>query len=171
MLVKAQIISLSVLIFDSFPNFSLHHAASGLPPSTQLLRGRDEVGGKEVHVRYGIAMDKTWRVERWFDISIGRWGLQAAEQLFIIICASFSCIVMEALSAPWSVSCISMWMSALRHTLLHLISALSQDGICCDFWPDGSSEGGLWFPEQSSVKGPKATGTQCVTQGCCYQVS
>lgn len=36
-----------VLICDSFPNFSLASRcsiASGLPPSTQLLRSRDEVG-------------------------------------------------------------------------------------------------------------------------------
>lgn len=59
-------------------------------------------GGKEVHVRFGTAVGKkkkkvhsTCRVEKLFDVSVGRWGLQAAEQLFIIFCASFSCIVMD----------------------------------------------------------------------------
>lgn len=93
MLVKTQIISLSVLICDSFPNFSLHHTAPlpvvcHLPPS--CWGAEMKWGGKEVHVRFGMAIDKTCRVERWFDISVGRRGLQAAEQLFIIICASFS---------------------------------------------------------------------------------
>ena len=115
MLVKAQIMSLSVLICESFPNFSLHHAAA-LPVVFHLLPScwRAEVGwgGKEVHVRFYIAIDKSCRAERWFDSSVGRWGPQAAEQVSIIFCASFSCIVMDS-SAPWFVSCISMWPPAL----------------------------------------------------------
>lgn len=94
MLVKAQITSLSVLICDSFFNFSLHHAAPlplvcHLPPN--CWGAESEWGGKEVCIRFGIAIDKTCRVERWFDISVGRRGLQAAEQLFTIFCDSFSC--------------------------------------------------------------------------------
>lgn len=176
MLVKAQVMTLSVLICDSFPNFSLHYAAPlplvcHLPPS--CWGAEVKRGGKEVHVRFCIAIDKACRAETWFDSSVGRQGPQAAEQLSYFLC--FLLLYHNGqLCLPHGLYHVfpREHQPLVRCTLLHLISALTQDEICCDFQADGSSEGGgLWLLEQSSLKHATATSIQCVAQGHSCQMS
>lgn len=103
--------------------------------------------------------------ERWFDSSVGKWGPQAAEQLY-----HFLCFLLLYHSGQL----------CLSHGLYHVFPfecyplvgcTLTQDGICCEFESDESSEGGLWLPEQSSLKHPTATSIQCVAQGHSCQMS
>lgn len=123
-------------------------------------------GRKDVHVRFCIAIDKSCRAERWFDRSLGRRRPQAAEQLYHFLCFlllyhnGWLCLP-HGLYHVFPCECQALG----RHCVLHLISSLTQDGICCDFQSDVSSEEGLWLPERSSLKHPTAPGVQCVAWG------
>lgn len=175
MLVKAQVMSLSVFICDSLANFSLYHAAPlplvcHLPPS--WWGAKVEWGGKAVNVRFCIAVDLSLQSREmiWLPYWKGG-GPQAAEQLFhslfVLLYHTGQLCLPCGLYHIFPCECLPL----ARHTLLHLISALTQDGICCDVQLDGISEGGLWLPEQSSLKHPAAASVQCIAQGCSCQMA
>lgn len=131
-----------MLICDAFSNSSLHHAAP-LPLACHLpsscWEAEVEWGGKELCVRFCIAISKACRAERWFDSSIGSWGPQAVEQLFIFSVFPYILYHNRQLCLPHGLYHVfpCECQPFLRHTVLHLVSALTQDENCYDFQLDG----------------------------------
>lgn len=153
MLVKAQGMPVAVLTCDSFANFSSCHAAP-LPLVCHLLprcwgvkvewRGKDDV-------RFCIAMDKVCKAEM---IWLRCWKCGDHRQLsnshslyFFLLYRNGQLCLPHGLHLVFPCECLP-----LASPILHLISALTQDGFCCDIQSDEISEGGLWLPEQSSPK-------------------
>lgn len=172
MLVKAQVTSLSVFICDSLTFlcimlllclwFATFHPAGEEP--------RWSGEGRDVNVRFCIAIDLSLQsremvwLQYWKGGTTGSW---ATLSFSLLLYHTGQLCLPCGLYHVFPCECLPL----ARHALLHLISALTQDGICCDMQLDGISEGVLWLPEQSSLKHPAATSVQCIAQGCSCQMT
>lgn len=175
MLVKVQILSLSVLIYDSLPHFSLRHAAPlplvcHLPPS--CWGAEMKWGGKEIHVRFGIAIDKTCRVGEmiwhhcWKAGTAGSWATLYHHLCFLLLYCNGQLYLPHALYHEFPCQCQPLVIFFCTWSVLW-----ARMGSAVTFDQMGVLREDSGFQDNLHFKGPAAPGTLCVAQGCSCQMS